>query len=342
MKLLRFAVLVLALVVLGIAVSDAQQVLTQQPSSATSKEPFETTLSRTVVLITITIAGYPKPLEGTGFLVGMNDSRLPGDQSFTYLVTNRHVAQAIFKDQTGQCTPHRVITTDVTLNLKTTSSRNRATHVRLFGPEYGPMSWFFPEEAGADLAVLPVSFPPNLYDLASVSANSFMTSDRSQNLTISTGDKLLTVGFFRPYAGTHQFQPMVREGILALVPDDKMPSTVCGAPANVYLADVHVIPGNSGSPMFLGFRSFLGGLVGTSDGSIPYGLLGVVSGYMYEDSDLTLRVATDYEAVLHANSGIAVVVPAEQLKALLLSPPLQKLRDQAIAAMPPKPETPKP
>jgi hypothetical protein len=49
---------------------------------------------------------------------------------------------------------------------------------------------------------------------------------------------------------------------------------------------------------------------------------------MYEDSDLTLRATTDFEAVLHANSGIAVVVPAEQLAALLLSAPLQQQRDR--------------
>ncbi|PYT86353.1 MAG: hypothetical protein DMG36_26425 [Acidobacteria bacterium] len=54
---------------------------------------------------------------------------------------------------------------------------------------------------------------------------------------------------------------------------------------------------------------------------------------MYEDSDLTLRTTTDYEAVLHANSGIAIVVPAEQLKALLMSAPLRQLRDQTIASM---------
>ena len=71
-------------------------------------------------------------------------------------------------------------------------------------------------------------------------------------------------------------------------------------------------------------------------GAVPYGLLGVVSGYMYEDSDLTLRISTDYEAILHANSGISIVVPAEQLKALVSSPALQQLRDEAIAKATPK------
>jgi phage tail protein X len=164
-----------------------------------------------------------------------------------------------------------------------------------------------------------------------VHTNSFLTPDLWKQFAVTPGDKLLTVGFFRLYPGKHQFQPMIREGTLAMVPDDKMPSTVCDFPTKVYLADVHVIPGNSGSPMFLGPRAFLGGMLTPPNGSAPFVLLGVVSGYLYEDSDLTLRTTTDYAAVLHANSGIAIVVPAEELYTLLASPELQQLRDRAVA-----------
>lgn len=341
MRLLRSSVLAMAALLSAVS-SPAQQVLTQQPGSAAPKESFEATLSKSVVLITVTVAGYPSPLEGTGFIAGVSDNRLHQGQGFTYLVTNRHVAQATFKDQSGECKPHTVTKTEVTLNRKIPLNGDRTARLELFGPEYGSMSWFFPEDPAIDLAVLPISPSAEIYDVIAVNTNGFMTTDPSQSLTIAPGDKLFTTGFFRLYVGTHGFQPMVREGTLAMIPDDAMPSTLCDAPAKVYLADVHIIPGNSGSPMFLGFRSLLGGLVSPSDGGLPYGLLGVVSGYMYEDSELTLRTATDYEAVLHANSGIAVVVPAEQLKALLLSPPLQRLRDQAIAAMAPKPGGPKP
>ena len=68
-----------------------------------------------------------------------------------------------------------------------------------------------------------------------------------------------------------------------------------------------------------------------SNGGLPYGLLGIVSGYMWEDNTLTLHAATDYEGTIHANSGIAIVVPAEQLRALLESPELQRERDTAVA-----------
>jgi hypothetical protein len=52
---------------------------------------------------------------------------------------------------------------------------------------------------------------------------------------------------------------------------------------------------------------------------------------MWEDDELTLHAASDYEGTIHANSGIAMVVPVEQLKALLDSPELQRERDAAVA-----------
>jgi hypothetical protein len=45
---------------------------------------------------------------------------------------------------------------------------------------------------------------------------------------------------------------------------------------------------------------------------------------------LTLHAATDYEGKIHANSGIALIVPVEQLKALLNSPELQNEKDNAF------------
>jgi len=65
-------------------------------------------------------------------------------------------------------------------------------------------------------------------------------------------------------------------------------------------------------------------------------LIGVVSGYYYENSDLTLTIATKTTGMvrgqLQANSGIALVVPADQVKALLDSTELQSERDTAVAA----------
>ncbi len=68
-------------------------------------------------------------------------------------------------------------------------------------------------------------------------------------------------------------------------------------------------------------------------GGFPYLLLGIVSGYYYETADFKLETAATLMGEANANSGISIVVPAEQLKALLQSPQLQRLRDSQF---PPK------
>ncbi|MBV8436027.1 MAG: hypothetical protein JOY95_00765 [Silvibacterium sp.] len=63
-----------------------------------------------------------------------------------------------------------------------------------------------------------------------------------------------------------------------------------------------------------------------------YKLLGVVSGEVFESSDLSLQVTTSYRGNVAANSDVSVVVPAEEVKAILYSSELEKLRNDAVAA----------
>ena len=113
-----------------------------------------------------------------------------------------------------------------------------------------------------------------------------------------------------------------------MIPDEKLETTL-KKPGHLYLADVHVFGGNSGSPLMVnlgGFRN--SGIIS----GFQYKLLGVISGYYHEDSDLKLTVATTLRGKLEQNSGIAMVVPADELKALLDSPALQAARDAEVAS----------
>jgi hypothetical protein len=284
-------------------------------------------LSKTVVRITGKIDGVSLPINATGFLVAVPDSRLPAGASFTYLVTNRHVAQAIFPNSEGQPPEaHNILEMEAILNLKEPVDGTRAHSIPL-APK-GPTRWYFPEDKSIDLAVTSIPLD-DTYDATRIEPGLFFTADVWAKFGIGPGDRVLTCGYFLHYPGAHQFQPIIREGSLAMVPDDIMKVPV-GGNARVYLADLHIIPGNSGSPLFLAPASTLGGLVMGANGELPYGLLGIVSGYMWEDNQLTLRAATDYEGTIHANSGIAMIVPVEQLKNLLYSPMLQQDRDIAV------------
>ncbi|MGA7313786.1 MAG: hypothetical protein WBX22_07410, partial [Silvibacterium sp.] len=291
---------------------------TSQPQTAVQPR-FEDTLAKSVVRITGKAEGINGTLNATGFLVRVPESRLPGDMAMVYLVTNRHVAMAMEPDSAGQSVPHRVTEMEAVVNLKVSVGGNKAKSVPL--PPETSLQWHFPKDSSIDLAVIGFSMSDD-YDAILIPVSFFYTEDVWKTFRIGPGDKVLTCGYFLHYGGAHQFQPIIREGSLAMVPDDVMPVPIGGS-AKIYLADLHIIPGNSGSPLFLAPSFSLGGMVTDAKGGVPYGLIGVVSGYMWEDNQLTLHAASDYEATIHANSGIATIVPIDQLKELLFSPELQ-------------------
>ena len=111
-----------------------------------------------------------------------------------------------------------------------------------------------------------------------------------------------------------------------MMPDELLDTTL-HKPGRLYLADVHVFGGNSGAPMFVNLGGLRNGrlAVGSS-----YLLLGVVSGYFSETADFKLQVATTLTGTTAANSGISIVVPADELKALLDSPEVREQRDAFV------------
>ena len=305
------------------------------PSTTTTPTRLETQLLKTIVFITLRVKEPDRPrqpskpfdLFGTGFLVHVPDDRLPKDKTFAYLVTNRHVAEAIEQDKNGHCRRLQILKTYVTLNLKEPVNGNRLDKVPInFSQEE---HWYFARDEAIDLAVIPVRIADK-YDYRLISTDQFLTSTALDQQQVVPGDRVLTGGYFWGYTGLHEIQPILREGVLAMLPDGPMMTTTCKM-GNIYMADVHIIPGNSGFPMFVIPALGLGANVGLSGVPNTFGLLGVVSGYMYENESLTLRASTTWTGSVRADSGISVVVPAQQLKDLLYTAELQHLRDVASA-----------
>jgi len=338
--------MILAALVLPSAMDEARA--QANPPAATNPVRAETQLSKIVVFISVELEASNQPehpsrsnssaelkkptmFYGTGFLVSVPDSRLSNGRGFGYLVTNRHVAEAIEQDENGNCEAHQIKQTFVTMNLKEPINGIRSDRQPLEMSQQ--IHWYFPEDQAIDLAVIPFA-AADKYDAVSLSADYLLTSQALEKDNIVPGDRILTAGFFFAYAGLHEIQPIVREGVLAMLPDGPMTTTTCKS-GSVYLADVHITPGNSGSPIFiipalgLGAGEYLGGVPST------FGLLGVVSGYMQETSNLTLRASTTWQASVEANSGVSVVVPAQQLRELLYGPGLQHLRDETVSRLGP-------
>jgi len=113
-----------------------------------------------------------------------------------------------------------------------------------------------------------------------------------------------------------------------MMPDEKFP--LVGTPMKLYLADVHVFGGNSGSPAFINLGGFHGGNLRVAE---DYHLLGVVNGEIIEDEHFNLQLAITFiRGTAAGNSGISTIVPADELKALLDDPRLQAIRDAEIKA----------
>jgi len=307
-RLIKLAVFCLALAATFL---EAQQLLTLKKPDP-NEPPVGVQLKRTVVNIELQCKNGSQlaSAAGTGFLVAVTDPRLPKGQSFVYLVTNRHVAECW--DEHYQ--PREIQSEQVRFNTKDGSSRWLNAN---------PADWRFPADDSIDLAAMPVTLPDGLLVIL-IPVDQFATKDYMVSNQIAEGSPVMLSGYFYQFPGDIRFEAIVRQGILSMIPEEPIKTTT-GKLGTVYLCDAHIFAGNSGSPVMV-TASWLG--IG------GYRLLGVVSGYYYEDSDLNLEIATTVKGTERANSGVAMVVPADFLKALLDQPELKGPRETFIAVHP--------
>jgi hypothetical protein len=304
----------LSCLIIGIDVtrSEAQgQLLTIQKPDL-SVPPMGVMLKRTVVNVEEVCKQGNSLVKnaGTGFLVMYGDAKLPAGQGFQYLVTNRHVAECW--DEANH--PREIMTLQIRVNAKDGTSR---------WLNASPTGWQFLADDSVDLAAMPVVLPNDL-QVVDIPVDNFATKDFMSSNRIAEGSPIILSGFFYQFSGDQRFQPIVREGILSMVPDEPIKTTT-GKLGNVYLCDAHIFGGNSGSPvMVTGDWLGIGG----------YHLLGVISGYYFEDENFNLEIATTIKGVARANSGIAMVVPVDYLKVLLDSPGLSGPREAYLSKIP--------
>jgi hypothetical protein len=306
-------------------VAQTPQVVAQQSQPAAPARPlnFTTQIKKTVALLRVTFQkdGNVVEADGTCFFIFYPDKRGGETFGFVYLVTNRHMAQPGIEN--GQ--NYRVISTLLRLNLR---NSGQGSEEALLPIGNGAFRWYFPADDSVDLAVVPLLPDQNKYDVMGVPLSLFATRDVLESQNVAEGESVLFSGYFYQVPGLSKFQPIVREGILAMIPDEKLETTL-RKPGHLYLADLHVFGGNSGSPLFVNLGGFRNGQFSTGS---EY-LLGVVSGFYHEDSNLKLTVAATLTGTLEQNSGIAMIVPVDELRALLDTPTFQAARDEQIHAL---------
>jgi hypothetical protein len=242
---------------------------------------------------------------GTGFIMTYHDPRLNADQNFDYLVTNRHVAECLDDD----LQPMQVLS----ISFEVFNRKNGETPT-LTVNDHGNANWFFPDDLSVDLAVIPVQFTPDIEPTVLPMEAIFSKSDfEAQN--IGEGAKIVLSGYFVQLEGSSKLEPLVREGVLSAIPEAKLLTTL-RKPGTIYLGEVHIFGGNSGSPVFISTYGIRPNGPVLDD---EFRFLGVVSGFYYEDSDLKLEIAKTVTGKQRANSGISMIVPADFVKDLILN-----------------------
>jgi hypothetical protein len=261
---------------------------------------------------------------GTGFFVTLAP---PGNPLvFTYLVTAKHVADAI--------------------------EGNGETVLRLNHQGGGPAFFKVPAHArwwrhpetpeSVDVALLPWSPPTDIVDLRLLRTDEwFLTDEIIEKRNIGPGDNVFAVGLFTLAKGQRRNIPIVRTGHIAMMSKERIPDIRIGdwrGDAEVYLVEAWSIGGLSGSPIFV--RGTVNLTLKANDGSgelamhglgHPY-LFGLVHGHWLIRpetlNDVQIKPIGDRAA---ANLGIAVIVPTHKIMEVINHPELVKARDEKTA-----------
>ncbi len=305
------------------------------PSATVSPTPVQTEppirlMKRTVISIETDCtekdsagADVTKPYSGTGFLVGYEDERFKG-VSFRYLVTNRHVITPGIENGV----PCHAVARSLRLDRKEADPSGTFAQIL---PGNALEHWFTPSDPSVDLAIIPVALDPSVFNLLYIPSSIILTKEQTDKENVAEGDPVLFTGLFVQFTGQVRSEPIVRTGRIAMIPGEQVPTTLHQL-GTVYLVDSHVFGGgNSGSPLFINLGGQRGSVLMAGDN---FKLLGIVSGYVKETSDFQLQSVASYAGTVDANSGIAMVIPAQQLLDLFALPELVNQREAIYKAVP--------
>lgn len=186
--------------------------------------------------------------------------------------------------------------------------------------------WFFPSDDAVDLAVAPLVPDKMKYAYMSIPSTMIATAEQLKTGEFGVGDPVTFAGYFSNFSGRIRMEPIVRDGVIAMLPEEKLDTTL-HKQGRLFLADIHAFHGNSGSPVFVNIGGIHNGTMYVGE---KYVLLGVLSGYYPESVGFSVPAATVLTGEVRDNSGIATIVPGAELINLLNSPDVQADRDRQV------------
>lgn len=145
------------------------------------------------------------------------------------------------------------------------------------------------------------------------------------SVQLGIGDDIMVVGLYSPRAGNATNLPIVRQGIIAAMPDEIIIEKEAGREVRflAYLVEVHSINGLSGSPVFVSLSPRRLGEQG--EGRWLF-LLGLVRGSWTQDVEVAAPLAQGGKAIETFKAGIAAVTPIQEALKLMFGSQEMKLR----------------
>jgi hypothetical protein len=200
--------------------------------------------------------------------------------------------------------------------------------------------WHFHPDASrfVDVAVIGTNVSPFIYDIVHISLRQESATDEILAMfDIGVGDDVFFPGLFIHHSGQGRNLPIIRMGTIAAMPHE--PITTRSGSINAYLIEGRSIGGHSGSPVFVNmdaprlYSPERTPRLPPSDRKAYY-LLGLIRGHL-KAKDSGEYVTTDPSTEdLWVNSGIATVIPVQDIWETLNQPDLDIERMRALENFP--------
>jgi len=235
---------------------------------------------------------------GTGFLIRFQSPSVE-KKEVCYLITAKHV---LYLDDK----PLPSLT--MRLNKAGGDAEMRKIELALSGPTQNV--WFHADGV-ADAAAIQIDCPdPKEYNITLLSEEMVLTRQGMTDLQIAEGSEMFYSGMLIHHIGTEGNAPHIRCGRLSMIPAEKVNWE--GAKRELYLADITIFGGSSGSPAF--FAWYKGGNENAS-GDSGFKLGGIMIGA------INIKTGDNID-----NSGISAITPAYKLSEILTSGPVKSAR----------------
>lgn len=228
-------------------------------------------------------AGNPVPnLGGTGVLMSCDLQYQPFAR-LNFIATAKHVAQQ---------------TNAQALSVKFNLLNGTGSYAIITDP-----IWFDHPDPSVDLSLIPW-YREGLAAIA-MHSDTILTDYHLDKQEIGAGDPITVTGLFSPIGQTQRMIPIMRAGIIAMMPGEPVALRSDVRSSEVYLVETISLGGLSGAPVFL------------NDPNHGPQLLGLITGHLRtHDEQGGLHDALSMSNGL-INAGVAAVVPAKRILDIL-------------------------